>query len=54
MDTPERLRAQDLKQSAVALAWFAWQAANTDQRIPRPQHADGAKPGGARPPSGTH
>ena len=53
MDTPERLRAQDLKQSAVALAWFAWQAANTDQRIPRPQQADGAKPGGARPPSGT-
>jgi hypothetical protein len=36
MDTPERLRADDLKQSAVALAWFAWQAANTDQRIPRP------------------
>jgi hypothetical protein len=33
MDTPERLRAQDLKQSAVALAWFAWQAANTPQSI---------------------
>jgi Zn-dependent M28 family amino/carboxypeptidase len=36
MDTPERIREQDLKQSAIALAWFAWQAANTDQRIPRP------------------
>jgi carboxypeptidase Q len=36
MDTPERLRAQDLKQSAVALAWFAWQAANTDRPIARP------------------
>ena len=36
MDTPERIRTEDLKQSAVALAWFAWQAANTDQRLPRP------------------
>ncbi len=36
MDTPERLRPEDLKQSAVALAWFAWQAANTDQNIRRP------------------
>ena len=36
MDTPERLRSQDLKQSAVALAWFAWQAANTDRPIARP------------------
>lgn len=36
MDMPERLRPEDLKQSAVALAWCAWQAANTDQRIPRP------------------
>lgn len=36
MDTPERIRADDLKQSAVTLAWFAWQAANTDQHLPRP------------------
>jgi carboxypeptidase Q len=33
MDTPERVRTQDLEQSAVSLAWFAWQAANTDQRL---------------------
>lgn len=39
MDTPERVREPDLKQSAIALAWFAWQAANTDQPIPRPQPA---------------
>jgi hypothetical protein len=26
----------DLKQKAVVLAWFAWQAANTAERIPRP------------------
>ena len=51
MDTPERIRPQDLKQSAVALAWFAWQAANTDQRVPRPERGDGVQPGGARPPS---
>jgi hypothetical protein len=36
MDTPERVREQDLKQSAVVLAWFAWQAANTSETIPRP------------------
>jgi hypothetical protein len=36
MDTPERVREADLKQSAIVLAWFALQAANTDQRIPRP------------------
>ena len=36
MDTPERVRDEDLKQSAVVLAWFAWQAANTSERIPRP------------------
>ena len=36
-DLYERVREQDLKQNAVVLAWFAWQAATTDQRIPRPQ-----------------
>jgi hypothetical protein len=39
MDTPERVREDDLKQSAVSLAWFAWQAATTDQRIQRPEPA---------------
>jgi hypothetical protein len=36
MDTPERIRPEDLRQSAIALAWFAWQAATTSERIPRP------------------
>lgn len=35
-DLYERVREQDLKQNAVVLAWFAWQAANTAERIPRP------------------
>jgi hypothetical protein len=36
VDFYERVREQDLKQNAVVLAWFAWQAANTAERIPRP------------------
>ena len=36
VDLYERVREQDLKQNAVVLAWFAWQAANTAERIPRP------------------
>jgi hypothetical protein len=39
VDLYERVREQDLKQNAIVLAWFAWQAANTDQAIPRPQPA---------------
>jgi hypothetical protein len=35
MDTLERLDENDLKQSSVAMAWFASQAANSDQKIPR-------------------
>jgi hypothetical protein len=35
MDTLERLDGNDLKQSAVAMAWFAYQAASADQKIPR-------------------
>jgi carboxypeptidase Q len=41
VDTYERVREQDLKQNAIVLAWFALQAANTSERIPRP-----ADPGG--------
>ena len=52
MDTPERVPAEGLKQSAVTLAWFAWQAANTDQHMPRPDRGNAAQPGGARPPDG--
>jgi len=36
VDTYERVREQDLKQNAIVLAWFALQAANTPERIPRP------------------
>jgi len=36
VDFYERVREQDLKQNAVVLAWFAWQAANSAERIPRP------------------
>jgi hypothetical protein len=39
VDLYERVNEQDLKQNAIVMAWFAWQAANTDQRIPRPEPA---------------
>ncbi len=35
-DYPERMNEDDLKQSAVVMATFAWQAAMADDRIPRP------------------
>jgi carboxypeptidase Q len=35
MDTVERLDVKDLRQAAVAMAWFAYQAANADQKVPR-------------------
>jgi carboxypeptidase Q len=35
MDTAERIREADLKQNAVVMAWFALQAANTTEGIPR-------------------
>ncbi len=35
MDFVERVSIDDLKQNAVVLAWFAWQAANRAGRIPR-------------------
>jgi carboxypeptidase Q len=36
VDMYERVREQDLKQNAIVMAWFAWQAATTSERIPRP------------------
>ena len=42
MDTPERVREQDLKQASVLFASIAWHAAMRDQKVPRPQ------PGGSR------
>lgn len=35
MDTAERIRVEDLKQNAIVLAWFAYQAAMTSEAIPR-------------------
>jgi carboxypeptidase Q len=35
VDTYERVQEKDLKQNAVVLAWFAYNAAMTDQRFPR-------------------
>jgi len=35
VDTYERIREQDLKQNAVLLAWFAYNAAMMDDRFPR-------------------
>jgi carboxypeptidase Q len=37
MDTAERVREQDLKQSAIVLAWFAYEASVTDATIARPE-----------------
>jgi hypothetical protein len=36
VDLYERVREQDLKQNAIVMAWFTWQAATTGERIPRP------------------
>jgi len=35
-DFPERVSEADLKQQAIVMAAFAWQAAMRDQKIPRP------------------
>lgn len=39
MDTYERIREDDLKQNAIVLAWFVYNAAMTDERVPRPAPA---------------
>ena len=39
MDTVERLDVADLKQAAIVMATFAYNAANADQKIPRPAAA---------------
>ena len=36
VDTYERVAEQDLKQNALSLAWFAYNAAMMEQRFPRP------------------
>lgn len=36
VDTYERIREEDLKQNAAVLAWFAYNAAMTEEKLPRP------------------
>jgi hypothetical protein len=36
MDTVERMDANDIKQAAIVMAWFAYNSAQADQKIPRP------------------
>jgi carboxypeptidase Q len=36
MDTVERLQEKDIQQAAIAMAWFAYQAAMSNEKIPRP------------------
>lgn len=35
MDTAERLDVNDIRQAAVTMAWFAYQAANAEHKVPR-------------------
>jgi Zn-dependent M28 family amino/carboxypeptidase len=37
MDTVERMDTKDINQAAVVMAWFAYNSANADQKIPRPR-----------------
>ena len=39
VDTYERVREEDLKQNAAVLAWFIYNAAMTDEKLPRPTPA---------------
>jgi carboxypeptidase Q len=36
MDTPERVDVNEIRQAAATMAWFAYNAAMADQKIPRP------------------
>jgi Zn-dependent M28 family amino/carboxypeptidase len=36
MDTVERVNIDEIRQAAVAMAWFAYNAATLDKRVPRP------------------
>ena len=36
MDTVDRLDVNDIRQAAVAMAWFAYNAAMMEQKVPRP------------------
>lgn len=41
VDTHERVREEDLKQNAVVLAWFVYNAAMMDEKLPRPAPRSG-------------
>lgn len=43
MDTVDRVSLDDLRQAAIVMAAFAYDAANADQKIPRPRPAGSAK-----------
>ena len=34
MDTVDRLQIEDIRQAALVMAWFAYQAAMADQKLP--------------------
>jgi len=35
MDTIDRTDVNDIKQAAVSMAWFAYEAAMSDRKVPR-------------------
>ena len=37
MDTADRLDIKDIRQAAIVMATFAYNAANLDRKIPRPK-----------------
>ncbi len=37
MDTPDRLDTKDIREAALAMAWFAYEAAMREEKIPRPR-----------------
>jgi hypothetical protein len=37
VDTQDRVRNEDLRQNAAVLAWFAYNAAMTEEKLPRPE-----------------
>jgi hypothetical protein len=43
VDTYERVKAEDLKQNAAVLAWFGYNAAMTDDKLPRPAPSAGGR-----------
>jgi carboxypeptidase Q len=35
MDTPDRLDPKDIREAAIVMAWFAYEAANRGEMLPR-------------------